>query len=121
VPAWDPIATVGLLLIGLLDVTRTVAIARDLGAVLDAVYAQAGMGDYTSDDVARVIGAAVIAVNVIGLVLAIALAVPRLRAHRSASWVPLVIGLGCVVLTTGLILGAAVADPAFAAHVRAGG
>jgi hypothetical protein len=108
--------TVGLLLIGLVDVTRTVAVARDLGALLDSVFAQSGMGDYTSDDVARVVGAVVILVNVLGLVLAIGLAVPRLRAHRPAFWVPMVIGAGCVLLTTALTLGAAVADPAFAAH-----
>ena len=107
-------------MIGLLDVTRTVATARDLGAVLDAVYAQAGMGDYTNDAVASAIGVAVIAVNVVGLVLAIALAVPRLRAHRTAFWVPLTVGLGCIVLTTALVLGAAVSDPAFAAHLSEG-
>jgi hypothetical protein len=99
-----------------LDVTRTVAVARDLGGLLDAVFAQSGMGDYTSDDVARVVGVVVIAVNVVALVLAIALAVPRLRTHRPAFWVPLVLGAGCVLLTTALTLGAAVADPAFAAH-----
>jgi hypothetical protein len=75
------------------------------------------MGDYTTYDVARVVGIVVIAVNMLGLVLAIALAVPRLRTHRPAFWVPLVIGIGCVLLTTALTLGAAVADPAFAAHL----
>jgi uncharacterized protein (DUF983 family) len=98
-------------------VTRTVAVARDLGSVLDAVFAQSGLGDYTSDDVARVVGLVVIGVNVVGLAVAIALAVPRLRNHRTAFWVPLIVGVGCVLLTTVLTVGAAVADPAFAAHV----
>jgi uncharacterized protein DUF6264 len=75
------------------------------------------MGDYTAYAVARVVGVVMIAVNVLGLVLAIALAVPRLRTHRPAFWVPLVIGVGCVLLTIALTIGAAVADPAFAAHV----
>jgi hypothetical protein len=100
-----------------LDVTRTVAVARDLGALLDAVFVQAGFGDYTNDGVADAIGIAVIVVNVAGLAVAIGLAVPRLRAHRTAFWVPLTIGIGCVLLTTALILGAAVGDPAFAAQI----
>jgi type III secretory pathway component EscS len=64
-----------------------------------------------------VIGAVIIAVNVIGLVTAIALAVPRLRAHRTAFWIPLVVGVVCLVLTTGLLVGAAAADPAFTAQL----
>jgi type III secretory pathway component EscS len=115
---WDPVATVGLLLIGLLDVTRTVAVARDLGSLLDAVFVQAGFGAFTSDDVAGAIGAVVIAVNVLGLIIAIALAVPRLRAHRTAFWIPLVAGVTCVVLTTGLLVGAAASDPAFTAQLQ---
>jgi hypothetical protein len=109
--------TVGLLVIGLFDVTRTVAVARDFGALMDAVFAQAGFGAYTRVDVAQAIGVAVIAVNVAGLAIAIALAVPRLRAHRTAFWIPLVVGVGCLLLTTLLTIGAAVADPAFTARL----
>jgi uncharacterized membrane protein YhaH (DUF805 family) len=82
------------------------------------VFVQAGFGDFTSDDVARVVGYVVIAVNVIGLVTAIALAVPRLRTHRTAFWIPLVVGVVCVVLTTLLLVGAAAADPAFIAQLK---
>ncbi|MBW4042066.1 MAG: hypothetical protein HIU86_08035 [Acidobacteria bacterium] len=107
----------GLLVIGLFDVTRTVAAARDFGALMDAVFAQAGFGAYTRADVAQVIGVVVIAVNVAGLVIAIALAVPRLRTHRTAFWIPLVAGVGCLLVTTLLTIGAAVADPAFTARL----
>jgi hypothetical protein len=86
-------------------------------ALLDAVFAQAGYGDYTADGVAQTIGWVVIGVNVLGLALAIGFAIPRLRAHRTAFWLPLVIGFACVVLTTVLVAGAAVADPAFAANM----
>lgn len=109
----------GLLLIGLLDVTRTVTVGRDFGAFLDAVFEQAGMGDYTNAPVAEVIGWVVILVNVLGLVVAIALSVPRLRTHRVAFWIPLVVGVACLVLTLGLSLGAAIADPAFTAKLTA--
>lgn len=109
--------TVGLLLIGLLSVTRTVALARDMGGLLDAVFEQAGFGDFTNDAVAQVVGPVVIGVNVVGLITAIALAVPRLRAHRPAFWAPLLIGVLCVLLTTGLLVGAAASDPAFIAQL----
>jgi type III secretory pathway component EscS len=118
-PNWDPVATVGLLLIGLLDVTRTVTVGRDFGAFLDAVFVQAGIGDYTDEPVAQVVGWVVILVNVLGLVVAIALAVPRLRTRRIAFWIPLAVGVVCLVLTLGLSLGAAIADPAFAAKLSA--
>jgi Family of unknown function (DUF6264) len=108
---------VGLLLIGLLDVTRTATVARDLGRFLNTVFQQAGFGAYTSDDVAQVFGWVITAVNLVGLVLAIWIAVPRLRTKRTAYWVPLLIGLVCTLLTTGLTLAAAVADPAFTAQL----
>jgi hypothetical protein len=114
---WDPLATVGLLLIGVLDVTRTVAVARDLGTLLATVFQQGGFGDYTAYDAARVVGWVIIAVNVVALALAIGLAVPRLRAKRTAFWIPLIAGVSCVVLTTALTVVAAAADPAFAARI----
>ena len=109
--------TVGLLVIGLLDVTRTVTVGRDFGTFLDAVFTQADIGRYTNEPVAQVIGWVVILVNVLGLVVAIALAVPRLRVHRVAFWIPLAVGVVCLVLTLGLSLGAAIADPAFTAKL----
>jgi type III secretory pathway component EscS len=59
----------------------------------------------------------VIAVNVLGLIVAILLTVPRLRAHRTAFWVPLLVGAVCIVLTTVLMVVAAAADPAFASQL----
>jgi uncharacterized membrane protein YhaH (DUF805 family) len=82
------------------------------------VFVQAGFGDFTNEQVAQVMGAVIIAVNVVGLVTAIALAVPRLRAHRTAFWVPLAAGAACVVLTTVLLIAAAASDPAFTAQLQ---
>lgn len=109
--------TVGLLLIGLLDATRTVALAREMPALLDMVFARAGLGDYTADAAADAFGTAITAVNVVGIVVAIALSVPRLRDHRRAFPVPLAIGAGCVLLTAILMVSAAFADPGFAASL----
>jgi hypothetical protein len=103
--------------IGLFDVTRTVGVARDFGVFMDAVFAQAGFGNYSSDGAAQAIGIAIVAVNVAGLAIAIALVVPRLRTHRTAFWIPLAVGIACLLLTTLLTIGAAVADPAFTARL----
>jgi uncharacterized membrane protein YhaH (DUF805 family) len=100
-------------------VTRTVTVGRDFGTFLDAVFQQAGLGNYTNEPVAQAVGLVVILVNLLGLVVAIALAVPRLRARRVAFWIPLAVGVACLVLTLGLSLGAAIADPAFTARLAA--
>jgi hypothetical protein len=102
------------------DVTRTVVIGREFPTLLQAVFAQAGLGVYSSDGLAAVLGWVVIAVNLVGLVLAIALAVPRLRTHRTAFWVPLLIGAACLLLTVVLMLAAAIPDPAFVARMSSG-
>jgi hypothetical protein len=95
-------------------------IARDFPTVLQALFDQTGLGVYTRVDVAEVVGWIVIAVNVAGLVLAIALSVPRLRERRMAFFVPLSIGVACFVLTGMLTIGAAVADPSFVAKLARG-
>ena len=80
--------SVGLLVFGLINVTQTVAIARDLRPLLDSVFAQEGLGAYSNEPVAQAAGWIVVAVNVLSLVLAIGFTVPRLRTHRVAFWVP---------------------------------
>lgn len=104
--------TVGFLVFGLINVTQTVAVARDLGALLDSVFMRQGWGDYTTNAVSEVVGPVVIAVNVLSLVLAIGFAVPRLRTRRTAFWIPLICAAVAVLLTVILLLVAVFADPA---------
>ena len=104
---------------GLINVTQTVAIARDLHPLLDAVFAQEGLGAYSNDAAARIAGLIVIGVNLVCLVLAIGFAVPRLRTRRTAFWIPLVAAVVCIVVTTVVIVAAAAADPSFLARLRA--
>jgi hypothetical protein len=111
--------TVGFLVFGVINVTRTVAMARDLQGLLDLVFAQQGLGDYTNAAAAQAAGGVVIAVNVLCLVLAIGFAVPRIRTRRTAFWVPVAAAGVAVVLTTAVILAAAAADPAFVARLTA--
>ena len=106
----------GLLLIGLVDVTRTVSIGRDFPTFLDAVLAQSGLGHVTNLAAADVAGWIVIAANVLGLVLAIWFTVPRLRTRRLAFWVPLAAGVTCVIVTMLITVGTAIADPSVSAR-----
>lgn len=120
-PAWDPVVTVGLLVAGLVDVTRNVAQARDLDAALDTFFTQQGIGDYTSTAVAQGAGIAIAAANTVCLVLAIAFSVPRLRARRRAFWVPLVCAAVNVVVSFALFTAAVLSDPAIGAYLRSRG
>ena len=117
-PAWDPTVTVGLLVLGLINVTQTVAQARDLGVVLNAFFVQEGIGAYTNAQAASVAGLLLAATNLLCLVLAIGFAVPRLRRHRRAFWIPLVSAAISVVATTVVVAGAVMSDPAFFTYLQ---
>ena len=117
-PPWDPVVTVGLLFAGLVDVTQSVAQARSLDAVLARFFTQQGIGDYSSTAVAQGAGIAIAVVNTVCLVLAIAFAVPRLRAHRRAFWVPLVCAAINIAVSFALFAAAVLGDPAFGAFLR---
>ena len=110
--------TVGLLVLGLVNVTQAVAQARDLLPTLDALYATRGMGRYTDVAAAGAAGTAISLSSVLCLVLAIAFAVPRIRAGRPAFWIPLVCAVITVVVTAGLVIAAMLVDPAFGTYVR---
>ena len=81
------------------------------------MFAQEGLGSYSNVAAAHTAGWIVIGVNLLSLVLAIGFAVPRLRAHRTAFWIPLVAAVVCVIVTTVVIVAAAAADPAFLARL----
>jgi Family of unknown function (DUF6264) len=121
VPAWDPPITVALLVLGVLNVTRTVAQGRTLAASLDSYYVVQGIGRYTRTGLADGIGWGVAGLSVLCLVLAIGFAVPRLQAHRVAFWVPLVGACVSLVGTAILISIAILGDPAFLAAMQRGG
>ena len=118
-PPWDPLVTVALLVFGLVNVTQTVAQARDLGPVLDAFFAQQGLDGYTNARAASVAGVLIAVSTVLCLVIAIAVAVPRLRQHRRAAWIPIICAVVSVVVTSVIVGGAVMSDPAFLAYLQA--
>jgi phosphatidylglycerophosphate synthase len=111
-PRWDGPITVALLLAGLISVTQVVAVARDLPGSLDAAYAAAGRAALTHSTLATAIGYAICAVQMLALIGAIAVSVPRLRARRLSFWVPLLAGFVCTAVTVALLFVAVATDPA---------
>jgi putative effector of murein hydrolase LrgA (UPF0299 family) len=117
-PFWDAPVTVALLALGVLNVTRIVAAARDMAGSLAAIFVAQGIGQYTQVGLATGIGWAVIIESVLSLVLAIAFAVPRMRAHRPAFWIPVAAAVISTVLTAALVWIAILGDPAYAASLQ---
>ena len=120
-PWWDAPLTVALLVGGVGNVTVTVARMRILPQTLQAGYEAQGIGEYTSIALATGIGWAVIVISVLALVIAIGVAVPRIRTHRTTFWVPLVAAAVSTVLTVVLVMIAVVGDPAGAAYFHRNG
>ena len=111
--------TVGLLVFGLVNVTQTVAQARDLGVVLDAFFQQQGIGDYTNTRAAEVGGLLLTLTSVLCLVIAIFFSVRRLRVRKRAFWIPLVCAAVSLLAMTIVIGGSVMSDPAFFAYLQA--
>ena len=117
-PAWDRVVTVALLALGLVNVLFTIPEMLALPRALDQVYAAQGFGRYTSDSLASAIGIAINAVDVLLLVVAVLLAVRRLRSGRIAFWIPLVAGATALVVTGALLTVAMLGDPAMPAYLQ---
>ena len=116
-PAWDPVFTVTLLVLGLINTTQEVAQARALPALIEQVYVMQGIGRYTNVGAAASAGLALQAISVLCLVLAIGFAVPRIRRHRTAFWIPVVCAVVSLIVSLVVVLAVTVTDPAFAAFV----
>ncbi len=116
-PIWDAPITVGLLLVGVVNTIQTVAQARELPVALDQVYAARGISRYTQVGLATGIGWVIVVTSIASLVAAIAFAVPRIRDHRPAFWIPLLAGAASAFVTIVLVAAAILADPAYLGSV----
>ncbi len=116
----DVAVTVGLLVIGALNVITSFASIADLGRVIDESYTMIGIpGRFQATDAAATVGFVVNVIWVAALLWSGAVAIRRLRAGRIAFWVPLLAGVltGIVMLVAvGLLMGG---DPAFQEFVQA--
>jgi hypothetical protein len=110
-PWWDAPLTVALLVLGVISVTNAVAAGRDLNGYLQQSYAAAGLGEFTPSALVTGLGYAIVVVELAALVVAIGFAVPRIRTHRRAFWVPLIAGSAATAVTLALLLLAIDTDP----------
>jgi hypothetical protein len=104
-----------------INVTVTVANMRELPETLQLGYQQQHLGTYTAIPLASAMSWSVIVSSVLALVLAIGFAVPRLRVHRLAFWVPLVAAAVSLLLTTLFVAIAVFGDPVGAAYLQKSG
>ncbi|WP_210506872.1 DUF6264 family protein [Naasia sp. SYSU D00057] len=120
-PTWDRVLTIGLLVLGVLNVLSSIPQFLRLPETLDEAYALQGFGDFTADSLASAVGVGINVVNVLLLLGAVALSVARLRAGRIAFWVPVVAGVLAVIATIVLLAVAMLSDPTLAAYLEQGG
>jgi hypothetical protein len=109
---WEPLLTVALLALGGYTVLTSIPQYLNLGDLLKDVFDQAGYGAYTSVDLARSIGIAIVAVQSVIYVLVVALTIPRLRAKKLAFVFPLVGGALAGIFVFVLLAVAIISDPA---------
>lgn len=114
---WDTALTLGLLGLGLYTVLSGYLSYSNMPAIFDQVFAQLGVGDFTSDAAAQ---SAAVAANIVGTVVWIVVAVfgtAFLRRGRIAFWWPLAGGI-VANLVIAVIFGIVMAgDPAYAAYM----
>jgi hypothetical protein len=115
---WDLVLTVGLLVIGVYNVTRTIAGMASLGSTIATVYDQQGIGTFTSYELASQIAVTLDVASIILLVVAIIVSIARLRRNRIAFWVPLTAGVVNALVAVVGVLVVMLSDPAFSAYVN---
>jgi hypothetical protein len=118
---WDVLLTAALLLIGVYDVAATLPQFLNLAPVLREVFAQQGVGDFTSNAAAAQAGLVIAIGRAILLVITIVVALVLLARNRVAFWVPLVggaIGLLLIIIAVTVVL---VGDPAFVKYAMPAG
>lgn len=114
---WDLVLTFALLGLGLYFVLSGYVVYGQLPAVFDQVFAQVGISEFTSDELARTIGIVINVVQTVIWVFVAGMAGMSLRRGRIAFWWPLAGGVLAnfiVVILVGVVIAS---DPAYAEYV----
>jgi drug/metabolite transporter (DMT)-like permease len=115
---WDRVLTVGLLAFGLYWVVSGYFSFSDLSAIINQVFDQYGIGEFTSTAAASSAGTALMVVQSVFWAGAVLVAVSRLRANKLAFFWPLVFGAVSMIVC-GVIVGVVMtSDPAFTAYLE---
>ena len=117
--SWDVMLTAVLLALGVYDVVTGFSQYANLSLVLNDVFAQQGIGEFTSVSAAATVGLVVNSSRIVLIVVALGWSLTRLSRGRIAFWVPLGAGLvAAAVALIGVFVLIAI-DPAFALFVAA--
>ncbi|MBB5633785.1 hypothetical protein BKA04_002008 [Cryobacterium mesophilum] len=113
--AVDRVATIFMLSFGLVYLFGSAATYLNLAAMLDTLYAQMGIGEYTPTSMTAGVGVGIIVVQVIIWLIAAVWSYRRIRSGRMSWWVPFIAGLAGFAITATLLGILLAGDPAFAA------
>lgn len=110
-------ATMALLAFGLTAVLLSIPGFLQFDVGLRGAFEAQGLEAYTSVDVARTMGIAIVVGQLLLWVLTLAVTLAALRRGRLSWWIPLVGGAVAVLLVSVLAIAAIVVDPAFSAYM----
>lgn len=114
---WDVVLTVGLLGLGLYTVGSGYAAYSNLGVVMDQVFRQMGVGEFTAIDLAATIGVVIMVSHTILWIAGALLAARALRRNKLAFFWPLGAGVIAMIILFVLLAVIMFADPAFTAYM----
>jgi hypothetical protein len=116
--AVDRVVTIALLVLGAFGAINTAASLQVLPQQFSLVYEQQGVGDFTAPEWLPTL-------TMVGTVLQLALyagtlgwSILRLRAHKTAFWVPILGGVLSLVLMMVIVSIVFLNDPAFVAYIE---
>lgn len=114
----DIVITVALLVIGLYDVIVGFGTYANLAPVFAEVYAQQGIGEFASPELAQTAGVVATVSRITILLVAIVVSMLLIARGRRAFWVPLA-GAGLAMLVViGCFVVVMANDPGFAAYIN---
>jgi hypothetical protein len=116
-PSGDRIATMVLLGVGLMTILVSMASLVDLASAIEIVYAQQGIGEFTSIGIANALGWTALVLELVLWGLALWLSLRALKRGKAAWWIPLVLGVIANIVVLLFVLLALTSDPALAEYV----
>ena len=117
-PSGNRFATVLLLGIGLVSILLSMSALVDLPDAISSVFAQMGVGEFTSVGLANAMGWTALAIEVVLWGLALWLSLRALGRGKVAWWIPIVFGVVANIAVFVCFAIAMAGDPSFAEYVN---
>jgi len=114
----DIVITVALLVVGLYDVIVGFSTYANLAPVFVEVYAQQGIGEFASPELALSAGVVANVSRIVILLVTITVSLAFIARGRRAFWVPLAGAALAIIVVIGCFVFVMANDPGFAAYVN---